>query len=83
MVNLENPEDYDSEAVKAQVLANVKSAFQKQQNKVRLYHHVAVVYPGQTSHPSQTLAFKSARKNKQYWVCNPSISVKQYFFSGL
>ena len=36
VVNLENPEDYDSEAVKAQVLANVQSAFQKQQTTVRL-----------------------------------------------
>lgn len=35
MVNLEAPEEYDSEAVKAKVLANVQSAFQKQQYKVR------------------------------------------------
>jgi hypothetical protein len=35
MVNLEAPEDYDSEVVKAKVLANVQSAVQKQQNKVR------------------------------------------------
>lgn len=36
MVNLEGPEEYDSEAVKAKVLANVQSAFQKQQYKVRV-----------------------------------------------
>lgn len=30
VVNLENPEDYDSEAAKAKALANVQSAFQKQ-----------------------------------------------------
>lgn len=36
VVNLEAPEDYDSEAVKAKVLANVQSAFQKQQNTVSL-----------------------------------------------
>lgn len=36
VVNLEAPEDYDSEAVKAKVLANVQSAFQKQQSTVSL-----------------------------------------------
>ena len=35
VVNLEAPEDYDSEVVKARVLANVQSAVEKQQNKVR------------------------------------------------
>ena len=34
VVNLENPEDYDSEAAKAKALANVQSAFQKQLNTV-------------------------------------------------
>ncbi len=35
VVNLENPEDYDSEAAKAKALANVQSAFQKQISTVR------------------------------------------------
>ncbi len=35
VVNLEAPEEYDSEAIKARVLANVQSAFQKQQQTVR------------------------------------------------
>ena len=35
VVNLETPEDYDSEAAKARALANVQSAFQKQQSTVR------------------------------------------------
>lgn len=35
-VRLEEPEEYDSEVVKAQVLANVQSVFLKQQNKVKL-----------------------------------------------
>lgn len=35
VINLEAPEDYDSEAAKAKVLANVQSAFLKQQFTVR------------------------------------------------
>jgi len=34
-VNLEQPEDYDSEAVKAQALANAQSAFMKHEETVR------------------------------------------------
>ena len=34
MVDIEDPEEYNSEAVKAQVMANVQSALQKQQNTV-------------------------------------------------
>lgn len=34
VVNIEDPEEYNSEAVKAQVIANVQSALQKQQNTV-------------------------------------------------
>ena len=34
-VNLEGAEEYDPEAAKAQALANVQSAIQKQKNKVR------------------------------------------------
>ena len=35
VVNLEQPEDYDSEAVKAQALANAQSAFMKHEETVR------------------------------------------------
>jgi len=35
VVNLEAPEDYDSEAAKERALANVRSAFQKQQQTVK------------------------------------------------
>ena len=34
VVNIEDPEEYNSEVVKAQVMANVQSALQKQQNTV-------------------------------------------------
>ena len=34
VVNLEHPEDYDSEAVKAQALANAQSAFMKHEETV-------------------------------------------------
>ena len=40
VVNLEQPEDYDSETVKAQALANVQSAFIKHEEKVRHFSTV-------------------------------------------
>ena len=48
VVNLEAPEDYDSEAVKAKVLANVQSAFQKQQTTVSLAYGKATLHFGLT-----------------------------------
>ena len=36
VVNLEQPEDYDTDAIKARVLSNVQSAFKKHEQSVRV-----------------------------------------------
>lgn len=45
-MNLEQPDEYDSETVKAQALANVQSAFIKHEEKVRRFStiHLARSY---------------------------------------
>lgn len=43
-VNLEGAEEYDPEAAKAQALANVQSAIQKQQNKVSKWGRWSVLW---------------------------------------
>lgn len=42
VVNLEQPDEYDSETVKAQALANVQSAFIKHEEKVRLFSTICL-----------------------------------------
>ena len=73
MVNLEGPEEYDSEAVKAKVLANVQSAFQKQQYKVRVSYRIGGGGGGGGGPGIDTGFF--ARGGTYYRMCRSSLNI--------